>query len=94
MPSACSPAKSVCIGWYVFPRSTKPSERHTSFASVYVSPEIDDSIEVIISRKIFASIPIDPVARADSTSILQTLQCASRISLPNCGGMPERALST
>ncbi len=28
--------------------------RHTSFASVFVSPEIDDSIEVIISRKTFA----------------------------------------
>jgi peptide chain release factor 2 len=46
--------------------------RHTSFASVFVSPEIDDSIEVVIkpTRTVRA-------AKAGNTSIRRTRPCAS-----------------
>ena len=38
----------ACIAWFEFRRMIQAKRRHTSFASVYVSPEIDDSIEIII----------------------------------------------
>ena len=41
--------------------------RHTSFASVFVSPEIDESIEVVIKPEDLRSTLTVPAARADNT---------------------------
>jgi peptide chain release factor 2 len=54
--------------------------RHTSFASVYVYPEIDDSIEVEINPPTCASTPSAPRAPAASTSTRPTRRSAS----PTC----------
>ena len=42
--------------------------RHTSFASVFVYPEIDDSIEIDINHPTCAPTPFAPAARVASTS--------------------------
>ena len=46
-PRATSRARWACTGWCGSARSTPPSRRHTSFASVDVLPELDD-IEIEI----------------------------------------------
>jgi len=54
------------------------ARRHTSFASVFVYPEVDESIEVEINP---ADLRIDtyaPRAQAASTSTAPTARCASR----------------
>jgi peptide chain release factor 2 len=50
--------------------------RHTSFASVFVYPEIDDSIEIEINPATCAPTPSAPAARAASTSTRPTRPCA------------------
>jgi peptide chain release factor 2 len=54
--------------------------RHTSFASLYVYPEIDDSIEVEINPPTCAPTPSAPPAPAASTSTRPTRRSAS----PTC----------
>ena len=44
-------ARTACTGWCASARSTPPGARHTSFASVYVYPEIDDDVEIDIDDK-------------------------------------------
>jgi peptide chain release factor 2 len=56
--------------------------RHTSFASVFVYPEVDDSIEIDINPPTCAPTPSAPRARAASTSTRPTRRCASRTSRP------------
>ena len=56
--------------------------RHTSFASVYVSPEIDESVEVVIKPEDLESIPTGRAERAGSTSIRQIRRYASPTSRP------------
>ena len=46
MRLACSPAKAACTGWFAFRRLILPSGAILRFASVYVSPEIDETIHV------------------------------------------------
>ena len=55
------------------------ARRHTSFASVFVYPEVDDSIEVDINpgRPAHRHVSARP-ARAASTSTRPTPRCASR----------------
>ncbi len=48
MPTACSPRKPACTGSSVFRHFDQAARRHTSFASVFVIPEIDDRIEIDI----------------------------------------------
>jgi len=58
------------------------SRRHTSFASVWVYPVVDDTIVIEIADKDCVSIPTGPRAPAVSTSTRPILRCASRISRP------------
>ena len=46
--ATCAP-RPACTGWCARARSTRNARRHTSFASVFVYPEVDDSIEVDIN---------------------------------------------
>jgi peptide chain release factor 2 len=48
-PSVCCAPKPACTGWCARARSTALGGRHTSFASLFVYPEIDDSIEIEIN---------------------------------------------
>lgn len=52
--------------------------RHTSFSAVFVSPEIDDNVQIDINPATYVSIPIVQVGQAVSTSIPPTLPCVSR----------------
>ena len=53
------------------------ARRHTSFASVWVYPVIDDTIEVDIQERTCAPTPTARPARAGSTSTRRTRPCAS-----------------
>ena len=58
------------------------ARRHTSFASVWCYPVVDDAIEIDVSE---ADVRIDTFvhpARADSTSTQPTARCALRICRP------------
>jgi protein subunit release factor A len=58
------------------------NRRHTSFAAVFVSPEIDDSVEIEINP---ADLRIDVYrasAPAASTSTAPSRRCASRTTPP------------
>ena len=46
--SACSRAKAASIALCAFRHLTRQARRHTSFASVFVIPEIDDRIEIVV----------------------------------------------
>ena len=46
--AGCAP-RPACIAWCASRRSIRNARRHTSFASVFVSPEIDDDIEIEIN---------------------------------------------
>ena len=50
MLTACCRPKPVSTGWYAFPFD-QAARRHTSFASLFVYPEIDENIEVEINEK-------------------------------------------
>ena len=50
-PSACSPVRPVSTASSASPPSTPAKRRHTSFASVFVSPEIDDTIVIDIKTE-------------------------------------------
>ncbi len=45
-PTASSRRRRGCTGWCGSPRSIREARRHTSFASLFVYPDIDDTIEV------------------------------------------------
>ena len=47
-PTATSAARPACIAWSGSARSTRPDRRQTSFASVDVLPEIDDTIDIVL----------------------------------------------
>ena len=66
------------------------ARRHTSFASVFVSPEIDDNIEIDVSPTSCGSRPIAPRARAASTSTPRTPPSAS----PTCPPGPSSSART
>ena len=54
------------------------ARRHTSFASVFVIPEIDDRIEIVVKPEDLASTRFAPAATAARTSIRWNRRCASR----------------
>ena len=54
------------------------ARRHTSFASVFVIPEIDDRIEIVVKPETCALTPSAPAATAARTSTRSNPPCASR----------------
>ena len=48
--AGCAPRRA-CTGWCASRRSTRNARRHTSFASVFVYPDIDETIKVEIDEK-------------------------------------------
>ena len=48
-PSACCAPRPACTAWCARARSIPSGGRHTSFASLFVYPEVDDSIEIDIN---------------------------------------------
>ena len=48
-PTACCVPKPAFTAWCATRRLTPTTKRHTSFSSVFVYPEIDDSIEIEIN---------------------------------------------
>ena len=50
-PTATSTARPASIAWCASARSTPPARRQTSFASVDVLPEIDDTIDIVLQRR-------------------------------------------
>jgi len=69
------------------------ARRHTSFASVFVYPEVDESVEIDINP---ADLRVDVYrasGRAASTSTRPSRRCGSRTSLRHRGAEPERPLA-
>ena len=56
--------------------------RHTSFASIFVYPEVDDTVEIDINPSDVRTDTFAPAAQAASTSTRPTLLCASRTFPP------------
>ena len=69
------------------------ARRHTSFASIFVIPEIDDRIEVNIKPGRYRWTPSAPAARAGKTSTKLRPRSASPISPPasSCSARPNAA---
>jgi peptide chain release factor 2 len=49
MPSAGCAPRPACTGWCASRPFDSGNRRHTSFAAVFVSPEVDDSVEIEIN---------------------------------------------
>ena len=75
-PSACCAPRPACTAWCARARSTPSGGRHTSFASVFVYPEVDDSIEIDINPADVRTDTFRASARAASTSTRPTRRCA------------------
>jgi len=51
MPTGCCWPRPACTASCASRRSTRPARRHTSFASVYVYPELEDDVEIEVDEK-------------------------------------------
>jgi protein subunit release factor B len=90
--AGCAP-RPACTAWCASRRSTPGNRRHTSFASVFVSPEVDDDIEIEINP---ADLRID-VYRSSGAGgqHVNKTESAVRITHMPTGhrrAVPERAL--
>ncbi len=65
------------------------NRRHTSFASVFVSPEVDDDIDIEINPADLRRTCTAPLAPAASTSTRPSRRCASR-TCPAASWSPAR----
>jgi peptide chain release factor 2 len=71
------------------------NRRHTSFASVFVSPEIDDDIEIEINpADLKTDVPTARAAPVASTSTRPSRRCASRTCRPASWCVPDERSST
>ena len=50
-PTACWWPRPACIAWCASRRSTQAARRHTSFASLYVWPELPDDVDIVDRRQ-------------------------------------------
>ena len=66
------------------------ARRHTSFASVFVIPEIDDRIEIVVKPEDLRIDTFRAGATAARTSTKSSPQCVSRISQRHRRAVPER----
>ena len=74
----------ACTGWCASAPFDGNARRHTSFASVWVYPEVDDNIDIEINpTRTCASTPTARRAPAASTSTRPTAPCASPTSRPS-----------
>ena len=90
-PMAGSRPRAACTGWCASRPSIRNARRHTSFASVWVYPVIDDNIEIEINDGDLQHRHLSRLGRAAaSTSTRPRARSASRISRPasSCSARP------
>jgi len=86
--------RPACTAWCAISPFDSGNRRHTSFSSVFVYPEVDESIEIEINP---ADLRVDTYrasARVVSTSQNRLRGAHYPRSHRHCGAVPERPLAT